>query len=115
MNTDLYAQPHPIDDVQLSFPGKLGTLLPPRQLIPDDYPNRKAWRVFQSTWSAGKLPPDPVAEPAAGIDPAAAWRHLAAIQGSFEPKHEHKMDAVAWLASRWFLRIQTPDGSCSYP
>ncbi len=115
MNTDLYAHPQKIDDVTRTFPGRLGTLLPPRGLIPDDYPNRKAWRAFQSTWTAGKLPPDPLLEPTEGVDPAAAWRHLTAIQSSFEPKHEHKMDAVAWLASRWFLRIHTPDGSYSYP
>jgi len=37
-----------------------------------------------------------------GIDVNMALRHLHAIQGSFEPKHEYKEAAVAYLASLWF-------------
>lgn len=41
-----------------------------------------------------------------GIDGDTAVRHLRAIQGSFAPKHEHKMEAVAYLASRWFTKVK---------
>jgi hypothetical protein len=41
-----------------------------------------------------------------GIDAAAAFRHLQCINGSFEPKHEHKMAAFAYLASLWFEDVR---------
>jgi hypothetical protein len=37
-----------------------------------------------------------------GIDRKKAIKHLAAIQNSFTPKHEHKVAAVAFLMSLWF-------------
>jgi hypothetical protein len=40
--------------------------------------------------------------PKEGIDPDAAWRHVSTIIGSWEPKHEHKEAAAAWLLARWF-------------
>jgi hypothetical protein len=36
------------------------------------------------------------------VDGELAIRHLQVIQASFEPKHEHKEAAVAYLASLWF-------------
>ncbi|MBU8820874.1 hypothetical protein KL864_33965 [Mycolicibacterium goodii] len=104
-----------IDDVLLAFPAVLGDLLPPLEDIPAQYPDREHWLEFQHKWFAGSLPAEIEAEPADGIDVQAAARHLAAIQRSFEPKHEHKMAAVAWLASRWFKRVGTPDGSYTCP
>lgn len=113
--TDAYAKPHVVDDVLLAFPAVLGDLLPPLEEIPDDYPNRREWLDFQHRWFVGTLPMDAEMQPAEGIDAEVAGRHLATIQGSFAPKHEHKMAAVAWLASRWFARVTTPDGSYRCP
>jgi hypothetical protein len=113
--TDLYAQPVKIDDLLLAFPATLGELIPPLEVIPDDYPHRQEWLQFQRKWFCGSLPTDCEMQPAAGVDPQVAGRHLAAIQRSFEPKHEHKEAAVAWLASRWFTRVSTPDGSYNCP
>ncbi|ORB77461.1 hypothetical protein [Mycobacterium timonense] len=113
--TDAYAQPQEVDDVLLAFPARLGELLPPSEVIPADYPHRHEWLRFQSMWFAGTLPADCQLEALEGVDAAVAGRHLEAIQQSFEPKHEHKADAVAWLASRWFLRASTPDSSYSCP
>ncbi|OHU47269.1 hypothetical protein BKG82_26825 [Mycobacteroides chelonae] len=115
MSTDHYARPRPVDDLMLQFPAGLGDLLPPMDAIPDDYPHRQDWLDFQGRWFAGVLPPNAEMEPADGIDATTAGRHLSAIQRSFEPKHEHKMAAVAWLASRWFVRVSTSDGSYSCP
>ena len=112
---DQYSRPQAVDDVLLAFPATLGTLLPPIESIPVDYPYSQEWLRFQQKWFAGTLPPDTEMEPADGIDATAAGRHLTAIQRSFEPKHEHKIVAVAWLASRWFVRVSTPDGSYTVP
>ena len=40
--------------------------------------------------------------PKEGIDHKAALCHIKALSGSFEPKHEHKEAAVAYLMSIWF-------------
>ena len=37
-----------------------------------------------------------------GIDRSAALKHIRAIMGSFEPKHEHKEAACAYLFELWF-------------
>lgn len=100
--TDRYAVPQLVDDVLMAFPTGLGALLPPLDAIPADYPHRQEWLSFQRRWFAGTLPSHFEIEAIEGIDAAAAGRHLAVIQRSFEPKHEHKEAAVAWLASRWF-------------
>lgn len=115
MTTDLYRRPQVIDDVLLAFPAVLGDLLPPMEIIPTQYPHRQEWLEFQHKWFAGTLPTDAEVEPADGVDAEAAGRHLTAIQRSFQPPHEHKIAAVAWLASRWFKRIGTPDGSYTCP
>ncbi|MDD4865702.1 MAG: hypothetical protein PHQ28_00795 [Mycobacterium sp.] len=113
--TEFYAQPRQVDDVLLAFPATLGDLLPPEELIPADYSNRRAWLRFQHDWFVGALPADCEMHAADGIDAEVAGRHLSAIQRSFESKHQHKAAAVAWLASRWFTRITAPDDAYSCP
>lgn len=112
---DAYRHPHPVDDVQLAFPAGLGDLLPPMDVIPADYPHRRDWERFQHAWFSGTLPADCQMEPADGIDAQAAGRHLTVLQTSYEPKHQHKVAAVAWLASRWFARVVTTDGRVCCP
>jgi len=54
--------------------------------------------------------------PKPGIDFAKSYRHIAAILGSRQPKHEHKLQAVAFLLSHWFddvlLLIKCEEGIC---
>lgn len=108
MADDLYATPRPVTNLQLAFPVDLGDLLPPWDLIPEafraDTDISRPWRTFQRRWFAGLLRQDDVAALTArpGVNLNHAARHLAVLQGSFEPRHEHKEAAVAWLASRWF-------------
>lgn len=93
----------------------------------------RPWRLFQHRWMLNQLDQmvgvrisdaladqvvDQVADGPESAEEAAenghalgqvltdkAFRHLAACQGSFEPKHEHKQAAVAWLASLWFGEV----------
>lgn len=109
--TDQWAAPQPVDDVLLAFPASVSHLMPPREECEsaleamDDRGRR--WIEFQQRWFHEGLDPSTSFEMRDGINPATALRHLAAIQGSFEPKHEHKEAAVAYLASRWFLAPPT--------
>lgn len=93
-------QPQVISDVDYAFPASVSHLMPAYEMLPRNISPK--WRAFQSDWFfKGILSPGGMV-PKSGIDKRAALRHLGAIQGSFEPKHEHKCAAVAYLASLWF-------------
>jgi hypothetical protein len=97
-----WSKPKKIDDAAATF-GGLDGLMPSRGEIPDHIEER--WIDWQGDWFFYGLTCYPV--PKHGIDRGVAMRHLSAIQGSWIPKHEHKRDAVAYLASLWF---DSPDG-----
>lgn len=90
--------PEEVTRVEMAFPASVRRLMPDPETIPE-IPHR--WVEFQRAWFFGGLE-DLKLKPAPGIDLDAALRHLHCIQGSYEPKHEHKEAAVAYLASIWF-------------
>ena len=98
MKTD-FSKPQQVDDVSLAFGGGM-ELLPAYKDIPDDFKRgSNPWCRWQTKWFYKGLDKFPPAKE--GIDEKGAVRHLAAIQKSFEPAHEHKMAAVAYLGSLW--------------
>jgi len=58
---------------------------------------------FQTTWFFKGLTSEDMPTAREGIDLNEAMLHLSAIQRSFEPQHEHKQAAVAYLASLWLI------------
>lgn len=98
--------PQKIDDVDVAFPAKVSHLMPKFEEIPANYPNKSKWLQFQSDWFYTGIKGKDL-KVKEGIDKRDAIRHLQAIQGSFEPKHEHKEAAVAYLASLWFTEDST--------
>ena len=103
--------PVDIDDVNRAFPASVKHLMPPYDQIPDDFwsmNNRTKWNDLQATWFYKGLPPKTKFIPKEGVDKDKALRHLGTIQGSFEPSHEHKAAAVAYLMSLWFEDIKLP-------
>jgi hypothetical protein len=101
-----WSKPHEVSDVQMVFPANISSLMPPREECEkalDAMPDQGArWREVQHLWFFHGLGGATEVEPKEGIDPRAAIRHLHVIQGSYEPKHEHKVAAVAYLCSLWF-------------
>jgi len=92
--------PVDVDDVTLAFPASIVEKYMPAMKDIPAHIDRK-WEDLISTWffegvSELKLTPKP------GIDERKALRHIKAILGSFEPKHEHKEAAAAYLMSLWF-------------
>lgn len=83
----------------MALGGRALELMPKMHDIPESL-DRK-WTRFMSDWFYRGLNNLSVT-PKDGIDPVKAMRHLKAIMGSWEPKHEHKEAAVAYLASLWF-------------
>jgi hypothetical protein len=101
-------KPQEVDDILMAFPAGAAfrSLMPGMDQIPEDFHrdrgDARPWVEFQRRWfydgiAAGKVAI--TAKP--GIDKTLALRHLTAIQKSFEPRHEHKEAAVAYLASQW--------------
>lgn len=92
----------------LAFPASVKHLMPKYKDIPDefkDWNNRNKWSKLVTTWffrglKSAKWTPKP------GVDTNKALRHVGAIMGSFEPKHEHKEAACAFLLSEWFEDVQ---------
>lgn len=82
------------------FPGDVMHLMPAPEDIPKDLPQH--WLQFQRDWFFHGLSEGAEFYPQEGIDAKVAFEHLSCIQKSYQPKHEHKQAAVAYLASLWF-------------
>lgn len=102
-----FSKPQPVTDAKLAFPASVSHLMPAMEDIPIEFKRfdpRHKWLRFQGDWFFSGIQ-DLKITPKDGIDELAAMRHLTCIQGSFEPKHEHKTAAVAYLASLWFKDV----------
>jgi hypothetical protein len=85
------------------FPASVAQYMPLYSEIPDEFKrhNGTVWnRLFSDMFYCGLTNLE--AKPKDGIDADKAWTHLRVISRSFEPKHEHKEAAFAYLASQWF-------------
>jgi len=82
--------------------------MPPMEEIPDEFKGfgRNEWCEIARTWFFSGLNKDTKVYAKDGVDADKAFRVLQAIQGSFQPKHEHKEAAVAYLMSEWFEKIE---------
>lgn len=99
-----WLKPQPVSKLDLVFGGGMDHLLPKYEEIPDDFKrDYNPWCEWQSKWFFSGLKENEIPVAKEGIDQRVAFLHLKTIQGSFEPQHEHKMAAVAWLASLWFV------------
>ena len=91
-----------IDAVTAAFPANVSHLMPKMSDIPKEFHyGHTVWNKLVSEWffcgvNNLKLTPKE------GIDKDAALRHVKTVMGSFEPKHEHKEAACAYLLSQWF-------------
>ena len=104
MKTAAKFMPVELSDLDLAFPAKVSQLMPKYTDIPKeftDFNRHNKWQQMVSDWFFCGLK-DLKLAPKAGIDSKKAIRHISAIMGSFEPKHEHKEAACAYLLSLWF-------------
>lgn len=105
-----FDKPSEVSDLDMAFPASVVKLMPAYDQIPEEFKRaRNAWAQWQEDWFFGGLKKFPA--PRDGIDRSAALRHLSCIQRSFEPKHEHKAAAVAYLASKWFSATEEAESA----
>jgi len=98
-----------VTDPELAFGGRdLNKLMPAMQDIPRDYPDRHKWTRFFSQVFTNGAPKGTKMFPREGVDTGKALRHLRAIMVSYQPKHEHKEAACAYLLSQWFTGWEDP-------
>jgi hypothetical protein len=97
-----WTQPQDVTRIEMVFGVGIDRLMPPMSDIPDVFTYRNNPYVrTTSTWFFKGLDSDALqAKP--GIDRNRALAHLQTILGSFEPQHQHKTAAVAYLMSLWF-------------
>jgi len=102
-----WSKPQTVDQLTLVFPARITHLLPPYEEIPQEFKRLAGtpWNRWQARWFFKGLAPEDIPVTKSGIDFSTAMHHLATIQRSYEPKHEHKEAAVAYLASLWFSGI----------
>lgn len=97
-----WTQPQDVTRLEMAFPTDVSRLMPAMETIPEEFSRRSNPYVrTTSQWffkglERGALKAKP------GISEGKALAHLQTILGSFEPKHEHKKAAVAYLMSLWF-------------
>lgn len=108
---DKWAVPMDVTDLDIAFPANALEYMPAYEECREALralpaKERARWINFQQTWFFSGLPADVEFLLRDGIDGKKAIRHLRVIQGSFAPKHEHKEEAVAYLASRWFEDVR---------
>jgi len=95
-------QPMEVTESELTFPTSVERFMPPDLAgLRRDRKVSRSWDKFVGQWfyvgaDAKLLIPKP------GIDKAVALRHLKYIMHSYEPKHEDKVTAVAYLMGEWF-------------
>lgn len=84
----------------VAFPARVLDIMPSYEVAASAKVDPKWSRLF-SDWFYYGLDSLEIT-PREGVDVHAAKRHLAAVLGSFEPKHEHKTAAFAFLCNEWF-------------
>ena len=99
--------PTAVSDLDLAFPASVSHLMPEWSDIPQEFKGHGSkWnRFFSDMFFSGISSAD--LQPNEGIEADVALRHIRVISGSFEPKHEHKEAAVAYLMSQWFKDSST--------
>jgi len=94
--------PQVVSDLDVELGGLAMQLMPAYKDIPDEFKNEDTiWNRLVSDWFFSGISHLSLT-PKEGIDKKMAIRHVRAIIGSFEPQHEHKEAACAYLLSLWF-------------
>ena len=103
-------RPVEIEPILLAFPASVQHLMPSPEGIPDRFwrsrqVQRNPWTDLFDQWFFRELSEEVEFHAAEGLDAKIAFHHLLAVMRSYQPKHEHKEAAVAYLASLWFSKV----------
>jgi hypothetical protein len=95
-----------VSDAELAFPAMVSHLMPAYDNIPDEFKRHDGtqWNELVSKWFYGGVKGLQFVRKPGVNDKTCrkALRQFRCILGSYEPKHEHKEAACAYLLSRFF-------------
>ena len=107
-----FSKPTAVSALDVAFCCNAMELMPAYKDIPEEFRNfighnQNQFLKWQQKWFYDGLKKEDISKikPKKGVIVGKALRHLQAIQGSFEPQHEHKEAGVAYLASLWFETV----------
>lgn len=99
-------KPEKVTDVDIAFGGNINKLLPLMEDIPEEFrKGHSKWNKVVRDWFFNGLKNSQWI-PKEEIDPNDAIRHVQAVMGSFQPKHEHKEAGCAFLLSQFFEDVK---------
>lgn len=103
-----FATPSEVTALELSFGYNNPKLMPTMEIVPKEFQDgHTKWNdIFSQLFFKGGAGYVLTEKP--GIDKVKAITHLVALMRSWEPKHEHKEAACAWVMSLWFESIEKP-------
>jgi hypothetical protein len=92
-----------VTGIEMVFGAKIVHLMPTYQDIPAEFKKAGStkWERLADRWFARGLKGVELYTKE-GVDLVKALRHLSTIMNSYEPQHEHKIAAGAYLMSQWF-------------
>jgi hypothetical protein len=96
-----------VTDADVAFPARVEHLMPEYNELVDkrkDPEHQRLEKIAQLLFFKGGKTDHWVAKE--GIDKHDAVRQIFCVLGSFQPKHEHKIAAVAFLLGEWFIGIE---------
>lgn len=104
-------EPIEVSDLESAFPANVEHLMPALTDIPEEFRERSSnWLQLVNRWFEIGLPATVQFAPNEPFSAEKAYRHLDCILRSFQPKHEHKMAAMAYLSSLWFHGVRVGPG-----
>lgn len=98
-----------VTDLDIAWGSGALKWMPAWEDIPEEFRNMNCnteWNEITRQWFYSGLPRSTKFVPKDGVDPEKALRAIKATLGSFEPKHEHKEAAVAYMLSCWFEKVR---------
>lgn len=97
---------HEVTAVELAFPAHVLEFMPEWKDIPDEFKHGSTIEnELVTQWFFGGVKHFRLI-PREGVDGNKALDHIQMILGSYEPKHEHKEAACAFLLREWFSSIE---------
>lgn len=99
-----FSTPAAVNDVDIAFPARALAIMPDYDDIPDEFKDHNnGWVEFANCWFNHGLDSKFSFEPKEHLsgEGERIWRHLQVVMGSYAPKHEHKIAAVAYLSNLW--------------
>lgn len=96
-------------NIDVAFPTEDLRWLPMEKIPAEFKSGGNKWAQIASRWFFQGLPGGTEFVPKDGVDVHKAMMALRCALGSFEPKHQHKEAAVAYMLSEWFTDIKVPE------